>query len=194
MAGTSWYVSNCKDCINMDLNDRWKYDRNKAWCSERREYVNPNDQACSNRFQNDDSKNPPIESPCYLTTIVCEILGYPDYCSTLNTLRYFRENIMKKEEKYLPLLYEYDVVGPLIADSIRDSLKPYDLSKFLYEVYIINVEQAVKEEKYDLALIIYSYMVGKLKEVFGLQNVDYNKEKEPTGKGYLKDLGFQYQR
>ncbi len=186
MAGTSWYVSNCKDCENIDLSDRWKYDKNKAWCSERREYVNPSDRACSNQFRNDDSKNPPSSGSCYLTTIVCEILGFSDDCDTLTTLRNFRENVMKKDEKYRPLLCEYDIVGPMIADGIRNSLKSYDFSKFLYESYLTGIVEVVKEEKNELAVIMYSYMVGSLKKIFGLENIDYNKEIEPTGKGYIK--------
>jgi hypothetical protein len=193
MAGTNWYVSYCKDCLNMNLNDRWYLDKSKAWCSARREYYNPNDRACSNHFQNDEYRNP-SNTGCYLTTIVCDNLGYADDCKVLNTLRDFRENIMKKNEKYQSLLYEYDIVGPMIADNIRNSLKPIDLSKFLYESYILNVEKAIEEEKYDLAVIIYSYMVGKLKQAFGMENIEIPYEKQATGKGYLKDLGFQNQK
>lgn len=186
MAGTNWYVSNCKDCENIDLSDRWKYDKSKAWCSERREYVNPSDRACSNRFRNDDSKNSPSSEPCYLTTIVCEILGYSDDCDTLTTLRNFRENVMKKDERYKPLLCEYDIVGPMIADGIRNSLKPHDFADFLYNSYISNVVESVKEENYEWAVIMYSYMVGSLKKVFNLNSIDYDKNIEPTGKGYVK--------
>lgn len=193
MAGTSYYVSYCKDCLNMDLNDRWKLDRSKAWCSVRHEYYSPTDKACSNHFINDESRNP-SNTGCYLTTIVCQILGYEDDCEVLKTLRGFRENVMKKDEKYHLLLCEYDVLGPMIAEGIRDSLKPAQFANFLYQSYILDVTEAVKEEKYEAAVMIYSYMVGQLKNLFHLENISYDKAMEPTGKGYLKGLDFQHQR
>lgn len=186
MAGTSWYVSHCKDCINMNLNDRSKYDLNKAWCSERREYIDPYSNACSNRFQNDDVRNKPSIEPCYLTTIVCEILGYPDNCSILNTLRVFREEFLKTEEQYHDLLCEYDIVGPILADAIRNCLKPNVFATFLLENYIEPTVNCIKEGKYDLAVMIYQYMVNQLKTVLNINSTEYSKEIIPTGKGYIK--------
>ena len=193
MAGTSYYVSHCKDCISMNLNDRWALDPSKAYCSERKQYFDPNDRACSNRFQNDESRNP-SSTGCYLTTIVCEVLGFEDSCRELDTLRSFRENVMKRDEKYHTLLCEYDAVGPLIAEQIRNSLKPKDFCQFLYQSYIVDVVSAVEEGKSDLAVMIYSYMVGKLKNLFGLEEITYDPQLEPTGKGYFKGSDFQNQR
>jgi hypothetical protein len=187
MAGTSWYVSNCKDCVSIDLKDRNKYDTSEAWCSEYRRYVNPNDRACSNRFKNDDYKNPP-SSDCYLTTIVCEILGYPDDCDTLKTLRSFRDEYLKQNEEYIPLLLEYDIVGPKIAEAIRKSLKPDVFAHYLLSNYITPTVKCVKSKNYDLALLIYQYMVTELKGLFHLELTEDTKGKIPTGKGYVKEL------
>ena len=180
MAGTSWYVSECKDCVSMDLNDRSPYDSNQAWCSERREYINPNSRACSNRFINDDYKNPPsLDPPCYLTTIVCEILGYSDDCKILNTLRIFREEILKKDIKYHDLLCEYDIVGPVIAQSIRACIKPEVLANFLLITYIYPTVECIENKKYELAVNIYKYMVEELKKLIGISKIDYDKNKNP---------------
>jgi len=186
MAGTSWYVSECKDCVSMDLSDRSPYDSNKAWCSERREYFNPNSRACSNRFKNDEYKNPTVDSACYLTTIVCEILGYSDDCKTLNILRIFREEILKKDIKYHDLLCEYDIVGPIIAKSIRNCLKPEILANFLLINYINPTVECIENKKYELAVHIYKYMVEELKKLVGASKLEYDKNIIPTGKGYIK--------
>lgn len=187
MAGTSWSVCECKDCVSMDLSDRSPYDSNKAWCSEYREYYNPNSRACSNRFTNDDYKNPPsLDPPCYLTTIVCEVLGYSDDCQILNILRKFREEILKKDIKYHDLLCEYDIVGPVIAQSIRKCLNPDIFSRFLLETYIIPTVECIENGKYELAVNIYKYMVEELKKLIGISKIDYDKNIIPTGKGYIK--------
>lgn len=186
MAGTSWYVSECKDCEYMDIKDVSPYDSGKSWCRERREYVDPYSRACSNRFKNDDIKNPPSNEGCYLTTIVCEVLGQPDNCPTLNTLRVFREEILKKDEKYHDLLCEYDIVGPVIAEAIRSCLKPIVFSKFLLDTYIEPTVKCVHEEKYELAVMIYKHMVEQLKTLVGVKTIEYDKNIIPTGKGYIK--------
>lgn len=185
MAGTSWYVSECKDCESMDINDVSSYDSSKSWCKERREYVDPYSRACSNRFKNDDVKNPP-SSDCYITTIVCEILGQPDNSPILNALRVFREEVLKKDKKYHNLLCEYDIVGPVIADAIRNSLKPEVFSKFLLETYIEPTVDCVLDKKYELAVMIYKYMVEQLKSLIGIEDKEYDENIIPTGKGYIK--------
>lgn len=186
MAGTSWRVSKCKDCMNMVLSDRWTLDRSKAWCSVRREYYDPNDSACSNHFENDDTKNPPINEGCYLTTIVCEILEYEDDCSILTSLREFRETTLKQNEEYHDLLCEYDIVGPVIAEAIRSSLKPKVLSQFLLTNYIEPTVKCIELDKTDLAVSIYTYMVEELKKLCGIPKIEYDRSLNPTGKGYIK--------
>lgn len=192
MAGTSWYVSACKDCISIDLKDRNKYDETEAWCNERRMYVDPNSRACSNRFENDDRKNPPSESLCYLTTITCNILGMEDDCTILNTLRKFREETLRSDPQYHQLLCEYDVVGPVISEAISKSLKPHDLASFLMQAYIQPTVICINEGKTELAVWIYIYMVEELKKLCGIKEVEYDESMIPTGKGYLKDSGYQY--
>lgn len=129
-----------------------------------------------------------------MTTITCEILGYEDDCSTLQTLRMFREEVLKKDEKYHDLLCEYDIVGPLIAAAIRNSLKPQTISKFLFDTYIKPTEICIVNHKIDLAISIYKYMVEELKHLCGIPKMTYDENIEPTGKGYVKGLDFQHQR
>lgn len=191
MAGTSWYVSTCADCAHIDMNDANRYDSSERWCSEKREYVSPHERACSNKFMNDDIKNPPSSEACYLTTIVCEILGKKDKCRELQILRTFREEYLKSDKQYHDLLCEYDIVGPIIASSIRNSLKPKELADFLYETYIKETVKCIEEHKYLLAIEIYKYMVNELKKCVGIKEVKYDENLVPTGKGYIKEKGSQ---
>lgn len=187
MAGTSWYVSHCYDCSALDNSDVNRYDSNERWCSEYRKYVNPNDSACSTRFRNDEAKNPSsnYSSGCYLTTITCEILGMEDDSEILTTLRMFREEYLKKNEKYHDLLCEYDIIGPVIAESIRKCTKPDVVAKYLLETFIQPTVTCIQEERVDLAIAIYSNMVNDLKNFFMIKEVSYEGI-TPTGKGYIK--------
>lgn len=190
--GESWSVNTCADCVYMNLSERSPYDSSKAWCSERRSYYPPTDRACSSRFKYDESRN--SSSGCYLTTITCEILGYEDNCATLQTLRLFRDEVLMQDEQYHNLLCEYDIVGPVIADSIRKSIKPKEISKFLFDTYIEPTKNCIQMGKFELAVSIYTYMVEELKKFCGIQDIEFDHTMEPTGKGYLKGLGFPHQR
>lgn len=57
---------------------------------------------------------------CYITTVMCDILGYSDHCFVLNEMRNLRNNVMKKDEKYFDILSECDIIGPVIAKYIRE--------------------------------------------------------------------------
>ncbi len=190
--GRSWSVNTCSFCTHMNLEERNPYDRSEAWCSERRKYYPPTDRACSSYFMYDESRAP--SSGCYLTTITHEILGYEDTCATLQIMRFFRDEVLMKEEKYHTLLCEYDVVGPIIAEAIRKSIKPKEISLFLFKTYIEPTTNCIKKGHFDLALLIYKYMVEELKKFCGIKEVTFNMTMEPTGKGYLKGLDFQNQR
>ena len=190
--GQSWYVNTCADCVYMDLKERCKYDNSRAWCSERRDYYPPTDRACSSRFKYDEART--SSSGCYLTTITHEILGYADTCDTLQTMRLFRDEVLMKDEKYQNLLLEYDVVGPVLADAIRKSRKPKEISRFLFDTYIEPTKNCIQMGKFELAVFIYTYMVEELKKFCGIKTVAFDSTMEPTGKGYIKGSGFQHQR
>lgn len=192
--GESWSVNQCVHCANMDLSDRNPYDPSEAWCGYYRKYYKPTDNACCAEHFIHDATRKTTSSSCYLTTITCEILGDEDNCSTLETLRIFREEVLKRNTEYHDLLCEYDIVGPLIAQAIRNSLKPQTISRFLMDTYIEPTKACILEGKIELAISIYKYMVEELKKLCGIPKMTYAKDIEPTGKGYIKGLGFQHQR
>ncbi len=197
--GESWSVNQCVNCANMDISSRNPYDSSEACCGHYRKYYKPTDNACcAEHFIYDatryDATRENPSSNCYLTTITCEILGDEDNCSTLETLRIFREEVLKKNAEYHDLLCEYDIVGPLIAHAIRNSLDPQTISRFLMDTYIEPTKNCILEGKIELAISIYKYMVEELKKLCGIPKMTYAKDIEPTGKGYIKGLGFQHRR
>ena len=127
---------------------------------------------------------------CYITTIVCYILGYKDDCETLNNLRKFRNDILQKDEKYKEVLFSYDSVGPGIAYSIK---KDYDKNKnnyfasLIYSYYIEPISNLVTGGNREEAINKYMEMTNCLQDTFGIMNsneldsYDYNK----GGHGYI---------
>ena len=117
-------VKSCGECLYLDWNNKEKWtSKDRYWCRERRRYVETTDRAC-NYAMEDKSKNSNTGytragADCYITTMVVDILGYDDNCELLQTLRSFRENYLRTHIEYLPLLVQYDVVGPLISKYIK---------------------------------------------------------------------------
>lgn len=176
----------CRECLKMDLNDRNKYDRNEAYCSEYHKYYNPNSKACSTYFVYDDARN---NNPgCYLTTLVCEIMGMDDNSSYLQTLRNFRENYMKKEPSLYPILYEYDIVGPVIVDNLKEDSFKHIRGLMMLENYIKPIVQKINNQEYSVAIDKYVEMVTDLKDFYHIDTpnieIQENINLESLGKGH----------
>lgn len=143
----------------------------KGYCSWYKSYFYPGD-SCSHQNPREQS------SSCYITTIVCDVLGLEDDCGVLNILRDFRDNVMQKDNKYLPLLLEYDVIGPKIASSIKEEYeKTNDKEMWIlfYNFYLLPTANFVNEKKTEEAITRYTEMVVALKEYFGLQEMNLDK-------------------
>lgn len=48
---------------------------------------------------------------CFITTVLCNVLGLSDNHETLNTLRNFRDNILQKDGCYKEILQVYDSIS-----------------------------------------------------------------------------------
>lgn len=170
----------CADCLHLNLNDtKW----GEYYCSSCNKYRKANDYCSSfldrkeaSKVSGSDYQRSGLQ--CYITTIVCELLGYPDDCEVLQILRGFRENVLKMDPNYLPILYEYDQVGPVIAEALRAEEQNKRLAIELLQAFLIPCTLAIKSGSYDEAITIYTNMVNMLKARFGLVDaiVDYSIE------------------
>ena len=153
-------------------------------------------EACSYYTDRQDSEACSYYTGCYITTIVCNLLGYDDDCGILETLRGFRENIMHKDEKYKEMLHEYDIVGPQIAANLQKDFvnnQDKELVNSIFNFYIQPTAKLVDDKKYDLAVERYKEMTKTLKEYYGISydgkvpnNYDY--QQGGHGKVILKSL------
>lgn len=161
----------------------------KGYCLELRSYYYPDDKICS--YYKDRETYIP-GTGCYITTIICGKLGLPDNCGVLTTLRHFRNDIMQKDPKYKEILYEYDEVGPKIAECIKKEFtnpEPDELLIVYYNFYLQPTARLVDEKKYDEAIARYVEMTNSLKEYFNIEEVEKVPEEydyTQGGHGYVK--------
>lgn len=132
-----------------------------SWC----EAYGRSNSARENMFNNSKSH---MSGGCYLTTAMCNILGYPDDNYYLQTLRTFRDNILKQDIKYLPLLVLYDQVGPQIAYNLEQDENKEIIAKTMFTKYIAPAVSAIEENKTETATNIYVAMTNILAEKYNI--------------------------
>lgn len=153
-------MSCCGDCIYMDLNDER---HGEYYCGKKGTYYSAADSTCWSFKEREDGGG------CYLTTIMCNILGYADNGKMLNTLRFFRDNIMIKDSTYNHILLEYDVLGPKIAQCIEVDKNKLKIAMKMKKDYIVPICGLLEKSNYVKAVEMYTEMVIKLKEHYAKQ-------------------------
>lgn len=147
-------MSCCGDCIYMDLNDER---HGEYYCGETKVYCTASKGCCCYFKYREDGGG------CYLTTIVCNILGYADNGEILSTLRAFRDNVMSNDSSYNNILSEYDNLGPKLANCIEADQFRLQIAQQMKEEYIVPVCQMLVQKNYNKAVERYKEMVLNLK-------------------------------
>lgn len=167
-------MAKCEECKYLDPKNCREASK-RYYCKYHGWYVYANSGAC--RYFDKKLEQASNPSGCFLTTACVDVLNLPD--EYLNILRYFRDEVMAKDEKYDYLLKEYDVVGPLLSEAIRNSQDKEFICKTMYETYIIPTKDAILKGQYDYAVSIYSFMVYNLKRRFNIPDESYMYEYKP---------------
>lgn len=110
-------------------------------------------------------------SGCYLTSACVSYLGKADDCEELTKLRAFRDNYMKKSDKYSALVDEYYKVAPEIVKKIDESDKRDEYYSYIYDEVcrcIALIDGDKKEEAVAEYKKMTEYLMGKLKLTKGL--------------------------
>lgn len=171
----------CLLCEYMDLSDVNKY--GDALCSLKKSYCSPYSPVCKNvsyvkdsyderekEYENnyiyDDEIN--NSSRCYLTTAMCEILGYGDDCYYLKMLRDFRDHYMMKDRECLEMLIEYEMIGPIISKYL---LNDKETARVMLDNYIVKAILFIRKKNYEMAIDVYKEMVCFLKDKYHLNDL-----------------------
>ena len=105
---------------------------------------------------------------CYLTTAMCNILGYQDNNYYLETLRNFRDTVLQQDFKYIPLLLSYDVIGPQIAYELEKDENKVEIATNLFNKFITASVTAIENNKVNDAVNIYIAMTQSLAERYNI--------------------------
>lgn len=177
----------CADCGNLDRNDcKWG---DRYYCLHKKQRVKMNDKAC-NYFIHISNMPGFNRSGCYITTMICDILGYEDNCEVLQLLRNFRDNYLKVNEEFWSILYEYDQIGPIISGELKCDSESKMIAMELLQNFIIPCARNIKISNYNDAIVIYKNMVNILKvryNLFGCQiEMKSDIPFEELGKGRIR--------
>ena len=190
---TYTYDNRCGSCGYFNMNDR---DNFKYKCTRRGFRVGAEESKCG-YYTYDSTRDYDelhrIDNPsgCYITTIMCEILGLPDNSEILETLRAFRDNVLQKNPKYYLILLQYDIYGPLISINLKNDSNKVNICRDLVKRYFAPIKVFIDDNHYDEAITFYARMVNELKARYGIitnsqkENIpDYNQEL--GGHGYVR--------
>lgn len=127
----------------------------KRFCSMRcaREYADMNPLTSSS-------------SGCFITTATCKSHNLPDDCHELTSLRAFRDNFMKKDEKMMAEVMEYYEIAPKICSNIDKLENSSEIYDSIWSEYLRDAVDSVDAGENQKAYEIYKNMVFDLKKRF----------------------------
>lgn len=108
---------------------------------------------------------------CFLTTIVCEILGRGDKDPVLETMRKFRNEVLQKDEKYLSILCDYDNMGPLLAYKLDNDPLREQIAGKLYQNSLVKIANSIENKNYVEAIKLYQGMTLFFINFYGFSNL-----------------------
>lgn len=176
------YYDCCGNCT--------EYSKDEEYCSYYKEYFKPGD---SCRYQK--NRETYGNEGCYVTTVVCNILGYGDNCGVLNTLRDMRYT-MQEDPRCKVLLYEYDLIGPKVAECIRkdyNETKDKEMWIQYFNFYIQRSASLYSEGRTEEAIIRYKEMFDSLKKYYCVDIpyiIPQDYDVENGGHGKVKTIGI----
>ena len=198
------YESYCAACTHMqesaDYNRKYFCDRKgeRRYASDAKCYdfcvaYSRSDSSRENMYENSKSNQPSNASSvgCYLTTAMCNILGYPDNNYYLETLRKFRDTVLQQDFKYIPLLLSYDTIGPQIAYELENDENKVEIATNLFNKFITASVTAIENNKVNDAVNIYVAMTQSLAERY---NINTNIVMLNPNEVNIKELGHGRKR
>lgn len=199
-------MATCSECTYMNFEKEHDKD-GKFWCEKKYEWMRPEAAECwryCKAYNRDDStaksyrdysKNKQSSSGCFITTIVCSVLGMADDNIYLTLLRKFREDYLQKKPDGIKVLEEYDTIGPVIAHCIAHDEKKESVAQCVFMNSIVPVINDICEGKKMEAIQKYTNMTRDLinryelntltLSVPGVSIYDYDQDRSLMGHGKL---------
>lgn len=179
----------CNECIYYDKHNKKTSSKMMFYCNNIGTYKEPDDGKKCIHYSGYSNKGSYKSQNCFITTIVVDMCGFSDEQSRLlNTLRWFRGNILQNSEFGQEYLKLYDVIGPQIAENLALE-DDKELAFKLYSEGIMPVAQNIEEENYVDATTMYKTLVYRLAEKYNISTnindyeYDINVKSDEKGHG-----------
>lgn len=155
---------NCGDCAWLDFNDQNRW--GEYWCPQKRTYYRADSRSCSNDFVKS-SRLP--GGACYLTTAMVDVLELPDDTFCLEVLRKYRDTYLINTEDGPAILNDYDTVGSIISERIKNDENCFGIATTMYHQYISPAVQNILQGNNETALEIYENMTLDLMDHYEIE-------------------------
>jgi len=146
----------CKDCKNGEIA------RYGIYCSIYHRTFKEYD-GCDRYFS---SKQSSSSSGCFLTTACVDIMGRPDDCFELNTLRYFRDNFILKEPGGELDVNEYYEMAPRLVSELSKRDDSIEIYRRIYTDLILKALNLIAAKRFHDAHALYKEYVLDLKREY----------------------------
>jgi hypothetical protein len=124
------------------------------WATERRD-------ALAKEKDNDECVAP--EGGCFITTACCAVIGLPDDCFELRTLRRYRDEVLAKTPDGHAQIARYYAEAPhILASLARDARKSERVLLSVYARFVLPAALAAKFGLNELAYGLYTRMLAEL--------------------------------
>lgn len=104
------------------------------------------------------------DSYCFITTACVHERNMADDCDELTTLRFLRENYMRKNEKGKTLLQEYETLGPSVVSALNQFENRKEIYDYLFRKMIQPAVAMIKKGQYGEAVDWYSGFALQLRK------------------------------
>lgn len=142
------YENQCGSCREYSFEG----DNSKGYCNYHRAYYYPDD-SCRNYVERGGSSG-----GCFLTSACCKAKNLPDNCKELESLRYFRDNILVNMPDGKNMIDFYYAQAPRIVKQIDNSAEPMKMYEEIY-LHIKSILNKIDEKSYEKAVIEYLCMM-----------------------------------
>ena len=118
------------------------------------------------RYGHKSGGSDPNAGGCFLTTACTVARGLPDDCYELRTLRWFRDNWLKKRKGGGTPIVEYYDIAPRIVAAINALPDADEIWERVYRELVRSCVELIDDEEYDAAFEHYKDYTLRLKEQY----------------------------
>ena len=164
------YESYCAACTYMNENQNC----GKYYCTMKGGWRKASDPKCYNFIEAYSRSNSGREnmyeysSRYYITTAILSIVKALDNNHQLDIIKDFTENILKKDPKYFPILFAYEIIGPQIAKKLHEDKNKIRVATTMFYLYIKPTVAAIQNKETEKAIEIYKSMTIELAKIYNI--------------------------